>query len=138
MGIKLIIKGANFFQWGLRKEIDTSSFTWGPGGISKFGQNSGGINKCMCMTNPLPKAESKLTARIANNAYQFFGVYVSPNLTSPSEDGTYTEYGGTNGEPPDVITIEAGLYYEISVAKKDGSNANLDDAPSVLSICVNG
>lgn len=135
MGKALIIKGGNF---GLNAVYSGSgyiyvdnTFTWGKGGINRPGESSGATNPAMSMVGlPLEYASEELTF-FGANGYKisaFLTSDLSSPSTSPAGQYSYTQYT----TPVDSLTIPSGKYYEISVIREDGNNADLSDGPSAL------
>lgn len=113
------------------KVFENNAFSWGAGGIIGPGQSSGSINQVMSMIG-LPFAYSGNGVRLeAANGYEIRGIAISNN--DQGANWTYSEYDPVGQQG---YTIPAGKYYQISISKIDGTNANLADGPSSLKIAT--
>ena len=113
-----------------------NSFTWGKGGINTPGTSTGSTNPAMCMIGlPLAQASSNTTLKAANG-YRILGVLTS-DVATPEWDlqiWDYVEYSASNA--PATVTIPAGKYYEISIYRTNGSNA--DTSVGYKSLLIKG
>lgn len=120
------------------EDFSPNTFTWGKGGINTVGKSSGSTNPAMSTiydgTNQqkaLMKAITDVKLKAANG-YGIYATIISPtNLRLDAIPGSYYE---TYEPLLDEITINAGEYFEISMTKKNGSNADITEGAISLLI----
>lgn len=138
MASLIVVKNADFSSVALDK-VNVGSiawvennFTWGKGGISDKGTSSGSTNHAMSVIAPMPYASNKVVLKAANG-YYFHGLLKdTTNSNTHTSDYLFTSW--TANDCPDTIEIPAGFYYQVSIAKLNGTNADLADAHSSLLI----
>lgn len=131
MGKILIIKGADFRANSITENWIYNNYTWGKGGITNPGESSGSVNALMSMVGlPLQQANTPITFR-ASGGYVFNG-YLTADLANPTIH--QIEYQEFTGAIPDSLTVPAGKYFQISIKKSDGSNADITEGPQSLLI----
>lgn len=137
MGKRLVIRDADFSADAIARTIEyeyvENTFTWGKGGIDIPGSSSGSTNSTMSMIG-LPLAQNtggKSLLLVAANGYKI-RAYLYSTIPSPVYQSEYTF---ETYEPQlDSIIIPVGKYYQISVTKQDGTNADTTEGASALLI----
>lgn len=136
MGKRLVIRDADFsfnaIEQTIEYELVNNTFTWGKGGIDTPGSSSGSTNPTMSMTG-LPLEQNtgdKELVLVGANGYKIRALLYSTKPSPSSGQYTYETY-----DPQlNSIHVPAGMYYEISVTKQDGTNANTADGAGALLI----
>lgn len=142
MGKKLIIKDADFSQNAIDGQSQgtwvENSYTWGKGGISNVGQSSGSTNHAMSMIGlPLSQASTAMVFK-TSNGYVFLS-YLTADIPNPSlSQANYISFENTSASDiPEQITIPSGKYFEFSLRKLDGTNADITEGHQSLLILDN-
>lgn len=135
MGKRIIIRDANFQANGIEisdiYDYVNNDYTWGKGGIDTPGSSSGSTNATMSMIGlPLEYTEDALTL-IAANGYGIRALLTSNNA-SPSRPSEYSY--STYNTLLETITIPGQKYFEISISKINGDNANITEGAQSLLI----
>ncbi len=138
MASLIVVKNADFSSVALDK-VNVGSvawvennFTWGKGGIYDKGSSSGSTNPAMSVIAPLPYASNKVVLKAANG-YRL-NALLKDTTNNKTHTSNYSYTSWTADDYPDTIEIPAGFYYQVCIAKLDGTNADLADAHSSLLI----
>lgn len=137
MGKRLVIKGADFsvnaLDTGGSVTWVNNAYTWGKGGISQPGQSSGSTNPVMSMIGtPLTYAQQSIEFRCANG-YEIFATALS-DVPNPQRVGSGYNWTYTQDLTLQSYTVPAGKYFEISLRRMSGENADITVAQSSLLI----